>query len=269
MILTRGRLRIHYTDTGHGDPIVLAHGFLMDGTMFDRTRDALVADGRRIITVDARGFGATESDPTEQFTYWDLADDLAAVIDHLGIVDPVTVGGMSQGGYIALRFALRYPQRTAALVLASTMARAATPSEAAQYRSMAADWINPGIELEPLARALAQVLVGGTAEDQEYWVRRWLTQDRAATAAAWEALAARDDITAQLGRCVHPALILRGHADHAGGPAEEASALAQALPGAAALSAVVAGETAGHGVWWTHPAPVSTMLTTFLNRAAA
>lgn len=256
---------IHFTDTGAGEPLVLSHGFLMDATMFDRTRESFAAAGFRVITVDARGFGGTDADPGASFTYWDLADDIAAVLDHLAVTGPVTVGGMSQGGYTALRFALRYPDRTRALVLASTMARANTAEETAQYRAMATGWTDPARPLAPQARALAPLLIGGTDEDQEHWVRRWLAEtDRARTAAAWETLATRDEITHRIAEISCPALVLRGHADQAGGTAEDASALAEALPGAAGVSSVIAGSTAGHGVWWTHPKPVADCVLSFL-----
>ncbi|MFC4375020.1 alpha/beta fold hydrolase [Nocardia halotolerans] len=261
---------IHFTDTGAGDPLVLSHGFLMDATMFDRTRDAFVAAGFRVITVDARGCGRTESDPMAPFTYWDLADDIAAVLDHLDISGPAVLGGMSQGGYTCLRFALRYPDRTRALILASTMARANTTEETAQYRAMAAAWTDPAIPLEPQARALAPLLIGGTPEDQEHWVRRWLAApDRARTIAAWENLATRDEITHRATEIDCPALVLRGHADEAGGTADDASALTELLSGTAGVSAVIAGTTAGHGVWWTHPRPVAAAILSFLQRLPA
>ncbi|NKX88077.1 alpha/beta fold hydrolase [Nocardia coubleae] len=258
---------IHFTDTGSGEPIVLSHGFLMDATMFDRTTARLTAAGLRVIAVDARGFGETVSDPDEPFTYWDLADDIASVLDHLDITGPVVLGGMSQGGYTALRFALRYPDRTRALVLASTTARANTVEESAQYRAMATAWTDPAIPLEPQARALAPLLIGGTDADQEHWIRRWLTNpDRPRTTAAWTNLATRDEITPRLPEIPCPALVLRGHADQAGGTADDASALAASLPGTQGLSTVIAGPTAGHAVWWTHPQPVSTAITTFVDR---
>ncbi|MFD3591582.1 alpha/beta fold hydrolase [Nocardia sp. NPDC058640] len=257
---------IHFTDTGVGRPVVLSHGFLMDATMFDRTRDMFARNGFRVIAVDARGFGRTEADPAASFTYWDLADDLAAVLDHLAIAGPVTVGGMSQGGYTALRFALRYPDRTRALILASTTARANTADETAQYRSMAATWTDPRALLEQQARALAPLLIGGTAQDQDHWINRWLGDPRRTrTTAAWETLATRDEITHRLHEIDCPALVLRGHADQAGGTADDASSLAERLPGAAGVSAVIAGPTAGHGVWWTHPEAVAHCTLSFLH----
>src|SRR3954471_21001645 len=100
--------KLRYDDTGGGTlPIVLSHGFLMDSDMFDAQVRAL-RNRHRLITWDQRGHGQTVSTP-EPFTYWDLAEDLAGLLDHLH-VNRAVIGGMSQGGFISLRFALAHPQ---------------------------------------------------------------------------------------------------------------------------------------------------------------
>src|SRR5262245_56484104 len=110
--------RIAYDDSGgRGPAVVLSHGFLMDRSMFVHQAEALSRD-YRIVTWDARGFGDTVWDE-RPFTYWDLADDCIALLDHLELERPV-IGGMSQGGYLSLRAALRHPDRVRALVLLST-----------------------------------------------------------------------------------------------------------------------------------------------------
>ena len=74
--------RIYFQDTGgDGAPVILAHGFLMDRSMFDPQVEALGAD-HRVITWDERGFGQTEFD-AQPFTYWDSANDLLGLMDHL------------------------------------------------------------------------------------------------------------------------------------------------------------------------------------------
>ena len=90
---------IAYTDSGgKGPAVILSHGFLMDHSMFDAQVEALRAD-YRVITWDERGFGGTRA--TGEFTYWDSAHDVLALMDHLGIESAV-VGGMSQGGFLSL-----------------------------------------------------------------------------------------------------------------------------------------------------------------------
>src|SRR5262245_17100154 len=106
--------RIYYQDTGgDGQVIVLAHGFLMDRSMFAPQIEAF-GDQYRLVTWDQRGFGQTEFDSLP-FTYWDSADDCLALLDHLQ-VEQAVVGGMSQGGFIALRAALKAPERVRALI---------------------------------------------------------------------------------------------------------------------------------------------------------
>jgi len=134
---------IHYEDTG-GDamPVVLAHGLLMDGEMF-APQLALQSPDCRIVTWDARGHGETEN-TDDPFTYWDLADDLTGLLDHLGIRKAV-IGGMSQGGFIALRFALQHPERVSALILLGTQAGSEDPVKVATYRTMLDVWETDGL----------------------------------------------------------------------------------------------------------------------------
>ena len=107
-VATVNGARIAYDDTGDGPPVVLAHGFLMDRSMF-APEVAALAPTHRVITWDERGFGDTDYDG-EPFTYWDSAADCLGLMDELGI-DRGVVGGMSQGGFIGLRVALLAPER--------------------------------------------------------------------------------------------------------------------------------------------------------------
>src|SRR5437879_13819982 len=90
------RQRIRFDDTGgDGPPVILAHGFLMDRTMFAPQVSALSGEFR-VITWDERGFGETEFDG-KPFTYWDSAGDCLGLLDHLGIAKAV-VGWLVEGG---------------------------------------------------------------------------------------------------------------------------------------------------------------------------
>ena len=72
--------RIHYADSGGARPVVVfSHGFFMDQDMWDPQVEEL-RPAYRCLSISARGFGLTESDG-EPFTYWDLADDIVAVMD--------------------------------------------------------------------------------------------------------------------------------------------------------------------------------------------
>ena len=82
----------------------------MDHEMFE-PQVAALSNEFRCITWDERGFGQTVANGP--FTYWDSADDALALLSHLG-VDAAFFVGMSQGGFLSLRAALRSPDRVAA-----------------------------------------------------------------------------------------------------------------------------------------------------------
>ena len=100
--------KLYYEDTGgSGPPVIFSHGLFMDHEMFAPQVDAL--KGRyRVITWDERGHGSTAGPDLAPFTYYDSADDLAALLKHLGIGRAV-LAGMSQGGFLSLRAALTHP----------------------------------------------------------------------------------------------------------------------------------------------------------------
>jgi pimeloyl-ACP methyl ester carboxylesterase len=107
--------RLFAIEQGDGSPIVFLHGGLADHRA-STLRLAPLAHSHRLITPDVRGAGRSKFSAELS---WDLlADDVAALLGHLGLQRAV-IGGISAGSAIALRFALRHPARVAALVLAS------------------------------------------------------------------------------------------------------------------------------------------------------
>ncbi|MHC5063463.1 MAG: alpha/beta fold hydrolase [Planctomycetota bacterium] len=104
--------RLSYDSTGSGDAVVLIHGNAGDRRHWDAQVDALAA-GYRVIRYDLRGFGES-SLPEENHPYSDH-EDLAALLDHLGI-EAAHVVGFSLGSAIAIDFTLAYPERTRSLV---------------------------------------------------------------------------------------------------------------------------------------------------------
>src|SRR5688500_2296035 len=110
--------RLFYEDSGGDGPVDLfSNGFLMDHEEFEPQCGALAPEFR-CIRWDERGFGVTDFDG-KPFTYWDSADDAVGLLDHLGVKTAV-LAGMSQGGFLSMRAALRYPARVRALVLIDT-----------------------------------------------------------------------------------------------------------------------------------------------------
>src|SRR5215471_13517416 len=134
--------RVYFEDSGGlGLPVVLGHGLLMDREMF-APQVAALRDRYRVVTWDERGHGLTEATP-DDFSYWDSVEDLRGLLDHLGIGRAV-IGGMSQGGFVSLRFALRYPERVIGLILLNTQAGPEDPDAQAQYEVMLDVWTNEG-----------------------------------------------------------------------------------------------------------------------------
>src|SRR6267142_77948 len=203
---------IHYEETGGTlGPMVLAHGILMDGQMFAPQIEAKIPDWR-VITWDARCHGETES-TDDPFTYWDLADDLKGLLDHLGI-ERAVIGGMSQGGFVALRFALRYPERVSALLLIDTQAGKEDPDKAATYEVMLDVWEADGLN-DQLAETIASIVLGNEWAGRAPWMAKWRRTPRSLLRQAFQTLVGREDIHDRLCEIKAPALVIHGTADAA------------------------------------------------------
>ena len=117
---------LYYEVAGTGYPLLLIHAGVADSRMWD-AQVAALAPHYRTVRYDMRGFGQTRlSDGA--FSYH---EDVAAVLDHLGI-ERAHVVGISFGARVALDFALAYPQRIAALVLGAPSVSGDTPSQRVQ-----------------------------------------------------------------------------------------------------------------------------------------
>jgi pimeloyl-ACP methyl ester carboxylesterase len=112
-VLERPGARLVYDVTGTGPAVVLGHGFGLDRRMWDPQAEYLAARFL-VVRYDCRGFGASGPfDPAVPYTH---ADDLVALLDHLGLGRPV-LAGLSFGGRIVLQTALAAPDRVRGLVL--------------------------------------------------------------------------------------------------------------------------------------------------------
>ncbi|MEP6681493.1 MAG: alpha/beta hydrolase, partial [Chloroflexota bacterium] len=112
---------------GSGRPMVLLHGGLGSGEMFGPILPALSAN-HRVIAPDLQGHGRT-ADIDRPIDIRLMADDIAALIDHLGLDKPDVVG-YSLGGGVAMHTAFKYPDKIGRLVAASAnIRRDAIPAE--------------------------------------------------------------------------------------------------------------------------------------------
>lgn len=123
MLAEMDRISLNYELEGpDGAPVVLfSHSLAADLTMFDAQMSAFRAGGYRILRYDMRGHGKSPApSPAQQaITMEDLADDAAALMDHLGIARAHWVG-LSIGGMIGQMMGLRHADRVASLTLTST-----------------------------------------------------------------------------------------------------------------------------------------------------
>ncbi|HEV3332925.1 MAG TPA: alpha/beta hydrolase [Bryobacteraceae bacterium] len=112
--------RLFYIDSGDdGVPVVLLHAATGSSRVWEYQIPAFTASGFRIIAFDRRGWGRTVVDPKGPQPGTG-ADDLLALLEHLG-VQRFHLVGTAAGGFVALDFALSYPQRLRSLVIASSI----------------------------------------------------------------------------------------------------------------------------------------------------
>jgi len=102
-------VEIHYEDHGSGEPIVLIHGYPLNGNSWERQERYLLAHGYRVISYDRRGFGRS-SQPTVGYDYDTFAADLNALIEHLDLSNMVLVG-FSMGTGEVTRYLATYGSR--------------------------------------------------------------------------------------------------------------------------------------------------------------
>src|SRR4051794_18537881 len=77
-------IEIHYEDHGSGDPVVLIHGYPLNGNSWERQERELLATGHRVISYDRRGFGRS-SQPTVGHAYDTFAAGLNVLLEHLAL----------------------------------------------------------------------------------------------------------------------------------------------------------------------------------------
>src|ERR1700739_5078399 len=101
-----GNIDLYYEDHGSGQPVVLIHGYPLNGHSWEKQERVLLQAGYRVITYDRRGFGQS-SQPTIGYDYDTFAADLNALIEHLDLTDAV-LAGFSMGRGEAGRYLSTY-----------------------------------------------------------------------------------------------------------------------------------------------------------------
>jgi len=229
----------HYVEHGDGPVALFLHGFPLDATMWAEQIDDL-GGLRRCIAVDLRGFGRSERSARRVLTMEEHADDLAKFLDKTSVVAGVDLVGLSMGGYVAMAFAERYPDRLRSLALLDTKATADT-EEAKAGRDVAASMVvREGRSV--FATNMIDALV---AEQASTWIRariRTMIEGTAAetVVAALEGMKQRPDRTQVLAHARVPIAAIVGEHDRLA-PVDEVRRMAEAAGGSFTIV-----EGAGH-----------------------
>jgi non-heme chloroperoxidase len=265
-------IEIHYDDHGSGHPIVLIHGYPLDGNSWERQERDLLANGYRVITYDRRGFGRS-SQPTVGYDYDTFAGDLKALIEHLDLSD-VVLGGFSMGSGEVTRYLATYGSER---VLRAALFGAIPPFllktddnpegvEGKVFADIKAAIVNDRyVYFEDFFNNFYNVdVLGGTRISDRAWQASF---NVAAGCSPFATYACVDtwltDFRADLPKIDVPVLVVHGTEDRIL-PFESTAAR---LPALIADCTLVSVEGGPHNIGWTHPEEVNTALLTFLSEA--
>ncbi len=203
-------IAVNFEVRGHGRPVLFIHGFPLSHQLWTPMADRL-SDVCKLIMPDLRGLGRSEA--TESASMALYADDLNALLDDVGVTEPVTVVGLSMGGYVAFEFFRRHKQRVRAIVLADTRCQA-DPPEIIEVRAKTAAQV-----LDKGSRVVADVMINllfapDTPETlRAEWHGIMAGSSPIGVAAALGAMAARVDSTDTLPAIDVPTLVIVGEND--------------------------------------------------------
>jgi non-heme chloroperoxidase len=262
-------IELYYEDRGRGHPVVLIHGYPLNGRSWERQERALLAAGYRVITYDRRGFGLS-SQPTIGYDYDTFAADLGALLEHLALTDVVLVG-FSMGSGEVTRYLGRYGSarvRKAALLgaIPPFLLKTADNPEGvdgrvfegikgaivndryAYFRDFFANFYNVDVLggtriSEQALQASFTVAIGASPYATYACVDTWLT-----------------DFRPDLPQIDVPTLVVHGTADRI----LPFSATAGRLPALITDVKLVKVEGVPHNIGWTYPDEVNTALLEFL-----
>ena len=262
-------IQIYYEDHGSGRPVVLIHGYPLNGHSWERQERVLRAAGFRVITYDRRGFGRS-SQPATGYDYDTFTADLHALLEHLDVTG-IVLGGFSMGTGEVTRYLSRYgsgrvaraamfgaippfllktadnPQGVDGQVF-EDIKSAIVKDRYAYFKDFLDNFYNtdklaPERISDQAWQASFNVAVGSSAEATYVCVDSWLTDFR-------------DDLP----KIDVPTLVVHGTEDRI----LPYAATAQRLPGLIKDLKLVTVEGGPHNIGWTHPDEVNTALLEFL-----
>jgi pimeloyl-ACP methyl ester carboxylesterase len=154
--LTDDKVKLWYEETGAGRPIVFVHEFAADHRSWELQMRHF-GQRYRCITYGARGYPPSDvPENPDRYSQDRATDDIAAILDHLGI-DKAHVVGLSMGGFATLHFGFRHPSRALSLVVAG-VGYGAEKEQQARFRG----------EVEVVARSLKDEGMAAFAEKYAY-----------------------------------------------------------------------------------------------------
>jgi 3-oxoadipate enol-lactonase len=234
---------LYFIEHGSGPPLLLVHGLMVTGEMFEPVIEHL-ATRHRLIVPDLRGHGRSRGLPPP-YTTAQLASDLSRLLDHLRI-DATAVLGYSQGGAIAQQLVLDDPKRCSRLVLACTYAF----NMATLREKLEGHLVPLLIRVLGLRRFATLVISQGlkqVGKERADWVVGLIAdQDRTLMLSAWKETMAFDS-RRRLAEIKCPTLIVAGSNDQ-GVPIHHAKMLHAGIAG----SQLVIVDGADHALIWTH-----------------
>ncbi|HTW02929.1 MAG TPA: alpha/beta hydrolase [Streptosporangiaceae bacterium] len=255
---------LYYEDHGLGDPVVLVHGYLLDGRSWEKQEAALLAAGYRVITYDRRGFGGS-SRPSVGYDYDTLAADLAALLDQLDLRDTVLAGYCAGGGEVVRYLGSHGSARVRAAALLAPLSPGLTGAND-NPRGMVEDFIRQIVADRPSAtktfldRSYSIDLFGGVRVSDQAWQNSFHVAIGASAAAVLGCAAAwLEDFRDDLARITVPLLVVQGGQDLIAPPGTRVPAGNDAP---AARHVLIA--DGPHAITWTHAQEVNEALLGFM-----
>lgn len=261
--ITVNGARLHYEESGSGPrTIVFAHGLLFSGRMFD-AQVAALRDRYRVITYDLRGQGQSEA-TAGGYDMDTLSEDAAALIEALGAA-PCHFAGLSMGGFIAMRLAIRRPELLRSIILLETSADPEPRENVPRYRllNFIARWLGLGLvagQVMPIVFGRKLLDDPARADERRELRRRLVTQHKVGISRAVRGVIDRQGVYDELDKIDLPTLIIVGDQDVATVPAKSERMHAK-IRG----SRLVVIPGAGHSSTIEEPEAVNRALTEFLD----
>ena len=269
-----GNIEIYYEDHGSGDPVVLIHGYPLNGSSWEKQLPVLLAAGHRVITYDRRGFGKS-SQPTSGYDYDTFAEDLHKLVTHLKL-RRFSLVGFSMGGGEVARYIGKYGSKD--------VSKAVIIGGIPPYLLKTAD--NPeGVNAAVFDGIQKAITADRYAFFTEFFKNFYNTDEllrklvsEQAVQASWNVAANasptaslacvptwHEDFRADVAKIDVPTLVIHGDADRIVPFSAAGERTAKLIKGAA-LHVVKGGP---HNVAWTHADEVNSALVSFLGKAAA